>query len=40
MIDNNIIKKDDFSVYMLFVKGQSHEKVDELRVWGVSLGPN
>jgi hypothetical protein len=25
----------DFSL-----KGQSHEKVDELRVWGVSLGPN
>jgi hypothetical protein len=22
------------------LKGQSHEKVDELRVWGVSLGPN
>jgi hypothetical protein len=23
-----------------FLKGQSHKKVDELRVWGVSLGPN
>jgi hypothetical protein len=23
-----------------FLKGQSHEKVDELRVWGVSLRPN
>jgi hypothetical protein len=22
------------------LKGLSHEKVDELRVWGVSLGPN
>jgi hypothetical protein len=22
------------------LKGQSHEKVDELGVWGVSLGPN
>jgi hypothetical protein len=22
------------------LKGQSHEKVDELRVWGGSLGPN
>jgi hypothetical protein len=22
------------------LKGQSHKKVDELRVWGVSLGPN
>jgi hypothetical protein len=22
------------------LKGQSHEKVDESRVWGVSLGPN
>jgi hypothetical protein len=24
----------------LFLMGQSHEKVDELRVWGISLGPN
>jgi hypothetical protein len=23
-----------------YLKGQSHKKVDELRVWGVSLGPN
>jgi hypothetical protein len=22
------------------LKGQSHEKVGELRVWGISLGPN
>jgi hypothetical protein len=22
------------------LKGQSHEKVDELRIWGLSLGPN
>jgi hypothetical protein len=27
-------------VYEKLLKGQSHEKVDELRVWGVSLGPN
>jgi hypothetical protein len=25
--------------YTVLKKGQSHEKVDELRVWGVSLGP-
>jgi hypothetical protein len=24
----------------LDLKGQSHEKVDELWVWGVSIGPN
>jgi hypothetical protein len=22
------------------LKGQSHEKVGEMRVWGISLGPN
>jgi hypothetical protein len=24
----------------LILRGQSHEKVIELRAWGVSLGPN
>jgi hypothetical protein len=24
----------------ILLKGQSHEKVGELRVWGISLGPS
>jgi hypothetical protein len=24
----------------LLLKGQSHKKVGDLRVWGISLGPN
>jgi hypothetical protein len=24
----------------LYLKGQSHEKVGEIRVWGISLGPD
>jgi hypothetical protein len=27
-------------VILLFLKGQSHEKVGEMSVWGISLGPN
>jgi hypothetical protein len=29
-----------FLKVILNLKGQSHEKVDEIRVWGGSLGPN
>jgi hypothetical protein len=29
-----------YEITGIHLKGQSHEKVDELRVWGVSLGPN
>jgi hypothetical protein len=28
------------SAFTFSLKRQSHEKVDELRVWGISLGPN
>jgi hypothetical protein len=28
----------DFKIHIL--KGQSHEKVGEMSVWGISLGPN
>jgi hypothetical protein len=27
------------SLFPSVLKGQSHEKVGELRVWGISLGP-
>jgi hypothetical protein len=29
-----------FSCFEMGLKGQSHEKVGELRVWGGSIGPN
>jgi hypothetical protein len=25
---------------LIYLKGQSHEKVGEMSVWGISLGPN
>jgi hypothetical protein len=30
----------NFLLWEVLLKGQSHEKVGELRVWGGSLGPN
>jgi hypothetical protein len=30
----------EVTVYLLTLKGQSHEKVGEMSVWGISLGPN
>jgi hypothetical protein len=42
--DPVLLKSGSFMQFFLavqvYLKGQSHEKVDELRVWGVSLGPN
>jgi hypothetical protein len=35
--DSNSMPKHDI---LVLLKGQSHEKLDELRVWGDSLGPN
>jgi hypothetical protein len=29
-----------YPVPVLDLKGQSHEKVGEMSVWGISLGPN
>jgi hypothetical protein len=41
-IQKSIAVRDKFcnQIRVANLKGQSHEKVDELRVWGVSLGPN
>jgi hypothetical protein len=35
---NNRMFRDKYLEKLL--KGQSHEKVGEMRVWGISLGPN
>jgi hypothetical protein len=35
-----IPKADQQNFLIRYLKGQSHEKVGELRVWGISLGPN
>jgi hypothetical protein len=32
--------KDLTGILLAFLKGQSHEKVDEIRVWEGSIGPN
>jgi hypothetical protein len=34
------IKTTKYSVIVYVLKGQSHEKVGKVRVWGVSIGPN
>jgi hypothetical protein len=39
-LDHEILLFSSTIFFLLDVKGQSHEKVDELRVWGISLGPN
>jgi hypothetical protein len=36
---SNFRQKKMFGVIFL-IKGQSHEKVGEMSVWGISLGPN
>jgi hypothetical protein len=32
--------KNIYTKILMYLKGQSHEKVDEISVWGVSQGPN